>query len=250
MVRATFKDHFSAHAGEYAKFRPRYPKELFRYLAKIVPEKEIAWDCATGNGQAAVELAEYFTQVIATDASQQQIANAKPHGRVEYRVAPAEKSGMDPGAVDLITVAQALHWFDLDRFYLEARRVLKPGGIIAVWSYNLLEITPEIDTIINHYYYNVVGSFWPPERALVEKFDTLPFPFPEVETPQFAMALEWNLEHLLGYLGTWSATQRYIAANQQDPVESIRQDLSSTWGDAQQLRQVAWPLTLRLGRAT
>ena len=173
-----FKDHFSAHAVDYAAFRPHYPTELFRYLAGIVDEQKLAWDCATGNGQAAVELAELFERVIATDASAEQIANAQKHQKVEYRVATAETNGIDSLAIDLITVAQALHWFDLDRFYAETKRTLKPSGVIAAWTYNLLHITPEIDAIIGHYYSNVVGPFWPAERALVEKFDQLHFPSP------------------------------------------------------------------------
>jgi SAM-dependent methyltransferase len=244
----TFKDHFSAHAADYAKFRPHYPEALFRYLGSVVSERELAWDCATGNGQAAVALAGMFEHVIATDASAKQIAKAEPHARLEYRVASAENSGIDANKVDIITVAQALHWFDLDRFYSEAKRVLNPRGAIAVWAYNLLRIAPEIDTIVNHYYFNVVGSFWPPERALVEKFSELPFPFMEIATPSFDMVVQWNVEHLIGYLHTWSATQRYIAARNCDPLESVADELRSAWGDAKQLRPVAWPLTMRVGR--
>ena len=243
-----FKDHFSGHAADYARFRPQYPDELFRYLAGAAPSQQLAWDCATGNGQAAVALAGTFERVIATDASAEQIANATPHPKVEYRVAPAEISGIEEGTVDLLTVAQALHWFDLDRFYAETRRVLKERGVIAVWAYNLLEITPSIDAVVSHYYDDVVDAYWPPERRLVEKFGELPFPFEEIVAPQFEMRSEWNLEHLVGYLGTWSATQRFIAANQRDPLETIEGKLRSVWGDANQLRNVAWPLTLRVGR--
>lgn len=243
-----FKDHFSAQAADYARFRPRYPDVLFQYLASIAPERELAWDCATGNGQAAVALAGVFEHVIATDASGEQIANARPHLRVEYRIAPAENSGLDANKADLVTVAQALHWFDLTRFYSEANRVLKTGGVIAAWTYNLLHIAPPIDAVINHYYDTVVGAFWPPERRLVERFSELPFPFIEIAAPPFEMALEWTLEHLLGYLRTWSATQRFIEANGNDPLEGVGADLRSAWGDSGQLRRVVWPLTLRTGR--
>src|SRR6266511_1370413 len=162
--RMKFKDHFSAQAADYAKFRPGYPRELFDYLGSVAPSRQLAWDCGTGNGQAAVALASVFDRVIATDASERQITNAEPHERVEYRVAPAESSGIESETLDLIVVVQALHWFDLDRFYAEARRVLKVNGVLAASAYNLLHIEPAIDEIVSRYYYEVVGSLWPPER--------------------------------------------------------------------------------------
>jgi len=243
----SFKDHFSRQAADYAKFRPGYPQEVFDYLASVAPSRQLAWDCGTGNGQAAVGLATVFDHVIASDASKKQISNAQPHERVEYRVAPAENSGIKSGTVDLIMVAQALHWFDLDRFYAEARRVLKPHGPLAASAYNLLRVEPAIDEIVNRYYHEVVGAFWPPERALVEKFEELPFPFSEIQTPSFEMIGQWNLEHLLGYLRSWSATQRFIAANKRDPLEAIADDLRAAWGDPGQMRKVVWPVILRVG---
>jgi SAM-dependent methyltransferase len=243
-----FKDHFSRQAAEYAKFRPRYPEELFRYLATIAPGQQLAWDCATGNGQAAVALAELFGRVIATDASKRQIENAEAHARVEYRIAPAENSGIESNSVDLITVAQALHWFELERFDTEARRVLKPRGVVAAWAYKLAQIEPAIDAVVNHYYSDVVGAYWPHERGLVEKFEELAFSFSEIAAPPFEMVADWNAEHLIGYLHTWSATQRFIAVNQRDPLQDVEQDLRSAWGDAKELRRVVWPLTVRVGR--
>ena len=248
MTETGFKDHFSRQAAEYVKFRPRYPEELFRYWATIAPGKQLAWDCATGNGQAAVALAEVFERVIATDASERQIGNAEAHARINYRVAPAENSGIESHTVDLITVAQALHWFDLERFYPEARRVLKPRGVVAAWAYKLAQIEPTIDAVVNHYYSEVVGAYWPAERALVERFEELAFPFPELAAPPFEMTAEWNSEHLIGYLRTWSATQRFMAANQRDPLKEVQEDLRSAWGDPDQLRRVVWPLTVRVGR--
>jgi SAM-dependent methyltransferase len=244
----TFKDHFSKQAADYAKFRPRYPPELFEFLGGLAPSRTLAWDCATGNGQAAVGLARVFDHVVATDASKKQITNAEPHRRVNYRVAPAEDSGIDSASVDLIMVAQALHWFDLDRFYTEVRRVLKTNGILAASAYNLLTIEPAIDAIVNHYYYEVVGPFWPPERKLVEQFADLPFPFREVEPPKFEMTARWKLDRLIGYLRTWSSTQRFIAAKNSDPLEEITDQLRDAWGDPQQIRDVTWPLTVRAGR--
>jgi SAM-dependent methyltransferase len=243
----SFKDHFSVQAADYAKFRPRYPREMFEYLGTIAPTRKLAWDCGTGNGQAAVGLASVFDRVIATDASEKQIANAQPHERVDYHVAPAENSGIDSAIIDLIMVAQALHWFDLDRFYAEARRVLKPRGVLAASAYNLLTIGPAIDEIVNRYYYEVVGPFWPPELKLVEQFADLPFPFSEIQAPSFEMIGQWNLEHLVGYLRSWSATQRFMAAKGADPLEQITDELRRAWGNPQQARSVSWPLTLRVG---
>src|SRR5207247_2646694 len=256
----TFKDHFWKQAADYARFRPRYPREMFEYLGRIAPSGALAGDDATGNGQAAVGLAAVFERVIATDASEKQIANAEPHERVEYRVAPAEESGLESGTIDLIMVAQALHWFDLPmvaqalhwfdlpRFYKEVPRVLKSKGVFAASAYKFFHITPEIDRLVNHRYYDeVVGSFWPPERALVEKFEELPFPFSEIQTPPFEMIAQWNLEHLLGYLRSWSATQRFIAAKNRDPLEIIAGELRAAWGDAKEPRRVVWPLRLRVG---
>jgi SAM-dependent methyltransferase len=243
----TFKDHFSTQAADYAKFRPGYPQELFDYLGSIVPSRRLAWDCGTGNGQAAVRLASVFDRVIATDASEKQIANAQTHDGVDYRVAPAENCGIQSGTVDLITVAQALHWFDLDRFYDEARRVLWPDGILAASAYNLLHIEPAIDNVVNRYYYEVMGPFWPPERRLVEQFNGLPFPFREIDPPKFEMTAQWNLDHLIGYLRSWSSTQRFIAAKGSDPLGQINDELREVWGDSEKMRRVIWPLVVRVG---
>jgi SAM-dependent methyltransferase len=208
----SFKAHFSKQAAGYTRFRPTYPQQLFDYLGNIAPSRQLAWDCGTGNGQAAVGLGSVFDSVIATDASEKQITNAALHERLDYRVAPAEDSGIDSGTVDLIMVAQALHWFDLSRFYAEAQRVLKPDGVLAASAYNLLQIEPVIDKVVNRYYYEVIGSFWPPERKLVERFADLPFTFHKIDPPKFEMRALWNLDHLVGYLRTWSSTQRFIAA--------------------------------------
>jgi len=244
----TFKDHFSKQAADYAKFRPTYPQELFDYLGSIAPSRQLAWDCGTGSGQAAVGLASAFDRIIATDASEKQIANAQSYERVEYRVAPAENSGIGSKTIDLIMVAQALHWFDRDRFYAEARRVLKADGILAASAYNLLHIEKPIDEVVNRYYYEVVGPFWPPERRLVEQFADLPFPFQEIDPPKFEMTADWNLDHLLGYLGTWSSTQRFIAAKGSDPLEQIFDALSRSWGEPGQTRTISWPIVIRIGR--
>lgn len=220
---------------------------MFEYLGRIAPSRQLAWDCGTGNGQAAVGLGAVFDRVIATDASEKQIANTQSHERVDYRVAPAESSSLESNTVDLLMVAQALHWFELDRFYAEARRILKPDGVLAATAYNLLQISPGIDQVLNRYYYEIVGPFWPAERALVERFRELPFPFQEKKTPSFQMNANWNMEHLLGYLRSWSATQGFMAARGKDPLEQIRGELHSIWGNRRQRRRVTWPLILRVG---
>jgi SAM-dependent methyltransferase len=220
---------------------------MFQYLGSVAPSRELAWDCATGNGQAAVELAEVFDRVIATDASENQIANAQSHEGVAYRLAPAEQSGLESSSVDLIMVAQALHWFDLHRFFAEARRVLKINGVLAASAYNLLQIEPTIDAVVSRYYREIVGPFWPPERDLVEIFAEIPFPFHEIDSPDFAITAHWNLNHLVGYLRSWSSTQRFIAAKQLDPLNEISDELHAAWGNEKQTRQAIWPLTLRVG---
>ncbi len=246
-----FKDYFSSHATDYAQFRPRYPNELFAYLAEIAPSRGRAWDCATGNGQTARALGEFFAEVIATDGSQTQLDQAAPHERVVYRRAVAEDSGLADASCDLITVSQALHWFNLDKFYAEARRVLRPGGGLAVWSYDLLNVTPEIDAALQHFYQDLVGPYWAPERELVEKgYRTIPFPFVELAPPVFEMTAHWSLLHLLGYLRTWSATQNFIKANHYDPLPEVGEDLQTLWGDPAAEREINWPLGMRVGRQT
>jgi SAM-dependent methyltransferase len=245
----SFKDHFSQRAGDYAKFRPRYPRELFEFVAAHAPGCDLALDCATGNGQAALALAEFFDRVTAVDASETQIANATHHARVEYRVASAEAARLENDSCDAVTVAQALHWLDLDAFYAEAKRLLKPRGVLAVWAYNYLRISPEIDAPIRRLHDQIVGPFWPAERHIVGRgYRDLPFPFRELETPPFRMQTAWTLDHLLGYLRTWSATQRFVATNGNDPVEIIEPDLQRAWGDVAE-RSAIWPLTTRIGLA-
>jgi ubiquinone/menaquinone biosynthesis C-methylase UbiE len=245
----TFKDHFSSESPNYARFRPRYRRELFTYLARLAPGHRLAWDCATGNGQAAIPLSEFFDRVIATDASEEQIGSAIPATRIEYRVAKAEETGLEATSCDLITVAQALHWFDLPAFYAEAKRVLKPEGVLAVWSYNLLRIDPAVDAVVNHFYAETVGPFWPAERKIVENgYRRLPFPFDEINTPEFSMTAEWSVDTLFGYLRTWSASKRYQQTLGQDPVTLIEDELRDAWPDSEKPIHVRWPLAIRVGR--
>lgn len=243
-----FKDYFSTHSVAYAKYRPRYPASLFEYLSAVAPQHERAWDCATGNGQAALGLASFFEQVIATDASQSQLESALRHERISYRVATAGRTDIEAATVDLVTVAQALHWFDLDAFYAEAKRVLKPLGVLAVWAYNLLEIEPEIDAKINAFYGETVGPFWPPERHLIEDgYSSIAFPFRELNPPPVQMEARWNLPDLAGYLRTWSATKRFTGERGYDPVTDLTNELLPIWGVPDREKLVRWPLSVRVG---
>ncbi|HXA09914.1 MAG TPA: class I SAM-dependent methyltransferase [Chthoniobacterales bacterium] len=245
-----FKDHFSRQATDYAKFRPQYPRALFQFIAALAPNDRVALDGATGNGQAAVALAEFFQKVIALDASPDQIARAQPNERVEYRVAAAESTGLAAHSCAALTVAQALHWFERDAFYAEARRILLPGGVLAVWAYNELRITPGVDALVRRFHDDIVGPYWPVERKIVGRgYRNLPFPFAEIEPPELEIEVRWSLRHLLGYLRTWSATQRFLAAEGRDPVDEVARDLEAAWGDAATERPAIWPLTIRIGRA-
>ncbi|MFE4104937.1 class I SAM-dependent methyltransferase [Almyronema epifaneia] len=244
-----FKDHFSSQASDYAKYRPRYPDQLFLYLSTLCPEHMLAWDCGTGNGQAAVSLTPYFERVIATDASEAQLAQAIAHEQVLYQVATAENNGIASHTVDLVIAAQALHWFNHERFYAEVKRSLKPDGVIAVWCYALMQISPTIDRFVQHFYYKIIGPYWPTERQLIEdRYQTLSFPFKAIAAPAFQMEATWTFEQMLGYLNTWSATQRFLRRRQLHPVELIRDDLAQAWGDLDASKRVVWPLYLRLGK--
>ncbi len=256
MKPTRFKDLFSNNSKEYASSRPKYPRSLFEFLMGLVQHRNLAWDCATGNGQAAVLLSEYFEQVIATDASKEQIENAEPRNNIRYEVFPAESTTLADNSVDLITIAQALHWFDLDRFYKEAKRVLRKGdkgcdGLIAAWAYGLHSVSPQIDNIMHSLYEDILGEYWPKERKIVEnKYRDIPFPFEEIDPPNFQIELDWSLSELIGYLYTWSSVQKFIQRNNSDPVKQVYDDLALAWGEENTLhkRKVVWPIYMRLGR--
>jgi len=247
----TFPDHFSDHAQRYEAYRPTYPDSLFAYLASLVYAHELAWDCATGNGQAALGLTPHFRTIIATDASPQQIAKASTHKQITYAVALADRTPLSEGSVDIVTVASAFHWLDFARFYGEVRRVAKPNGILACWGYKVPTVTPEVDAIVHRLDAEVLRGFWLPQTKLaVECYRTIPFPFDEIGTPPFRMTKEWNLDKIMGFLGTWSASLRYRAQAGREPMDEIRDELVGAWGDPLQERQVAWDLFMRVGRIT
>jgi SAM-dependent methyltransferase len=249
----TFPDHFSGSAATYAAHRPTYPPALFAWLADAAPARGHAWDCATGSGQAAVALAAHFARVTATDASAVQLAHATAHERVSYAVAPAEASGLPDASVDLVTVAQALHWFRRDAFWREARRVLVPRGVVAVWSYDDLTLdAPAADAAFQAYVRAVLGPDWPAERVLVGAgYRALELPFDELDVPAFPLERAWTLDALLGYVRSWSATARHVARTGRDPVPGLRDVLAAAWpgGDPRTPVTARWLLVVRAGRA-
>jgi len=249
-VAGAYKDHFSTRAADYAAFRPRYPVALVEHLASIAPARGLVLDAGCGTGQLSVLLAQRFERVIATDASAAQIAHAEPHERVVYRVAPAERSGLDDAGADLVTVAQAAHWFALDSFYAEVRRVLRPGGVLALITYGVIEADGEVGAVLKHFYYDVFGPFWPPERRHVESgYRTLPFPFEELTAPPLAMRATWPLDGLIGYVDTWSAVRQAEKTLGREPMMRLTEALQAVWGDPAAVREISWPLAIRLGRA-
>jgi SAM-dependent methyltransferase len=244
-----FKDHFSGHANVYREARPTYPPALFAWLAEQAPDRELAWDCGCGNGQATVALAEHFTRVIGTDPSANQVAGAEPRANVGYRVESGERSSLSRASASLVTVAQALHWFEFDAFYAQVRRVLKPRGLFAAWSYADCRIDPAVDRVKDRLYVDLTGPYWPAERAYVDAgYRTLPFPFVEIAAPAFPMIARWEVEHFLAYLRSWSATQRYIKAKGEDPVGLVEPELRAAWGDPARVRDVQWLFHVRVGR--
>ena len=244
-----FKDHFSVQADRYTRFRPRYPRRLFEFLATLPARPERAWDCRTGNCQAALGLGEYFAEVVATGPSARQIAHAEKHPKVRYLISAAEQPPLANDSVDLITVAQALHWFDLERFYAEVRRVARPGGVVAAWGYELATITPVIDQVVRHLYSDLLGKYWPPERQTTEtRYATVAFPFRELPGPTLESKAQWHLDALQGYLGTWSSVQKYIEWHAANPLDQAHDDLAAVWGSPERIRRVTWPLFLRVGR--
>lgn len=243
-----FPDHFSARATGYAKYRPRYPAELFAWLAASAPDRRRAWDCATGSGQAAVGLLVHFQEVIASDPSVPQLVAGHRNRTTHYAAMTGEDSALASASVSAVTLAQALHWLDAPRFFREARRVLVPGGVVAVWSYGLLQVNPAVDTVIARLHHDTLRDYWPAERALVETgYAGVELPFAELTPPPLQMEARWSLEHLLGYLGTWSGVVRLIAATGVDPLAEVGETLRKVWDPEESTKLIRWPLTIRAG---
>ncbi len=241
------KDNFSTQSDQYAKYRPKYPNDFFDYLGTIIKNKHVAWDCGTGNGQVAIELAKRFTMVYATDISVAQLAQAQQLPNVIYSVQAAEKTNFPNDFFDLITVAQAIHWFDFEKFYGEIKRTAKPNATLVVMGYGKIEVSPEIDTIISDFYKNTIGNYWDKERKYIDElYKTIPFPFEEIETPSFSISYNWSLDHFMGYLGTWSAVKHYINDTMQNPLDVIENQLEDLW-ERDVVKKIKFPLLLRIG---
>ncbi len=241
------KDRFSSVSGNYSRFRPVYPADLIEYVCSLTPERDAAWDCGTGNGQLAAALSVYFKEVQATDISAEQLAQAPKLPNIRYRIASAESMLFGKQQFDLITVAQAIHWFDMDTFYKEVYRCLKPTGIIAVMGYGLLQVNERIDPIINHLYKDVLGNYWDKERKYIDElYQTIPFPFQELNCPHFQMNYQWSLDQLKGYLSTWSAVKLFEKQEGSDPLELIWPDILHFWSEGKE--QVRFRILLRVGR--
>ena len=242
------KDNFSKQSNLYAQFRPGYPKELFQFLMPLVPVKNAAWDCGTGNGQVAVKLSEYINEVYATDLSASQINNAAKRKNIIYSVENAEETSLPGNKFDLITVAQAIHWFDFKNFYQQVDRTLKQEGIIAIMGYDVFRINEKVDFLIDKFYRETTGPYWDDERKYVEEhYRTIPFPFKEIHTPDFSMNYNWEFDQVIGYLNTWSAVQHYIRKNNENPVDKFSINLKKVWGNVLK-RKVSFPVFMRTGR--
>lgn len=245
----TFKDYFSSQAKEYAQHRPSYPEAMFAYLAALAPSRELAWDCGTGNGQAALALADRFQKVIATDASAAQIENAFSHEKIEYRVEPSEKTTISANSVDLITVGTAVHWFDFEAFYREVRRVGKRDGILAAWTYSFPIIEPEVDRWLEHFYWETLAGFWPKRiHYLEERYETLPFPFEEIKPPEFEMKATWEVDNVLGFLASWSAVRKLLETQGESAFDEPAKELEHIWRKGAKKREIRWPLHFRIGK--
>jgi ubiquinone/menaquinone biosynthesis C-methylase UbiE len=241
------KDNFSTQSALYAQYRPSYPPILFEYLVSIVSNKNTAWDCGTGNGQSAAALSKYFKKIIAADISSKQIDNAEKAPNIFYSVQPSEHTNIESNSVDLVTVAQAIHWFNFEKFYTEVKRVATQHAFIAVWAYSLLKIDETIDQLIRDHHFNFLGSYWDTERKYVDdEYKSIPFPFEKINTPQFFIEKYWSLEELEGYLNTWSALQKFIGIKNYNPVPSLINSIKSHWV-AEEKRKIIFPIHLLLG---
>jgi ubiquinone/menaquinone biosynthesis C-methylase UbiE len=240
---------FSGVAKSYSAARPGYPAELFAWLASVVVKREVAWDAATGSGQAAVRLADHFARVVASDRSRAQLLHARDRARVAYRVALSEESGLPASSVDLVAVAAALHWFDRPRFYDEVRRVTRGGGVLAAWTYHVAHVEPPFDEILGPFYRDVVGPYFASGARLVDdRYETLALPGRALETPSLVVSARWTVAQVLDFVRTWSGVQSFAQATGVDPVAALAPRLASLPGAPESVHEIRWPLYLRASR--
>ncbi|MEO1655937.1 MAG: class I SAM-dependent methyltransferase [Bacteroidota bacterium] len=243
----SYKDNFSTQSSQYQKFRPHYSPEIYAFILEQSLGKALLWDCATGNGQVVRALAPHFQKVWASDASAAQLSKAPAIPNVHYHQGLASESGLAAQSCDLITVAQALHWFAEDAFYDEVRRVARPGAQLITWGYGLMHIQPQVDALVSYVYKDILGDkFWDPERKLVEaKYETIYFPFENLASPTFQITYEWNLEQVLGYINTWSAFQKYLVQSSENPLEALRSEFEKVWGPQLESKRVTWDIFMK-----
>jgi ubiquinone/menaquinone biosynthesis C-methylase UbiE len=244
------KDNFSNQAATYAQFRPTYPKSLFDFILQHVDNKQVAWDCATGNGQAASVLADYFERVEATDISQKQLDNAVKKSNINYSIQAAENTQFPDNSFDLITVAQAVHWFNFDAFNAEIKRVAKPNAIVAIWGYGTLSFDEKaLNNCFMDFYWNKIGKYWDKERAHIDNhYADIPFPFEKIGTPQYSMLFKWRQPEFEGYLNTWSSIQNFKKAHKDaTPIDDFMLDISAYW-DEFETKIVRFPIFMTVGR--
>ena len=245
--KCIMKDFFSTQSELYATYRPVYPDALYQFIYAHLHSSDAAWDCATGNGQVARELAKHFQKVYATDISEKQLAHAAYADNIVYSISRAEKTNFNDNQFDLITVGQALHWFHVDEFYKEVNRIAKENALLTVWGYGVCNVDHEIDELFLDFYHNIVGPYWDEARRQVEnEYRDIPFPFMQIETPKFFIQADWPLEAFLGYLSTWSATQKYIKMKGHNPVEQFFLGLKKFW-EAGEVRRVTFPMFVKMG---
>ncbi|MCU0405054.1 MAG: methyltransferase domain-containing protein [Chitinophagaceae bacterium] len=248
MLPAKIKDLFSGHAGDYAQFRPKYPEAFVKYISRLVKYRGVVWDCACGNGQLSLPLAEHFQLVLASDVSEKQVAAAPGHEGILYTVQPAEQTDFPDEFFDMVVVGQAIHWFNLEAFYKEANRVMGPNAVIAAIGYGLMRISPEVDAVLHHFYKNITGPYWEPERKYIdEAYQNLPFPFEPIDVPAFEMPCQWNFAQMMGYLNTWTVVKRYEQEKGVNPLSLVEKDLEQAWG-GEGIRKVVFPLFVKAGR--
>ena len=237
---------FTRQAKQYVTHRPTYPEELINYLVSLVKVRERVWDCATGNGQLACLLAPHFEEVQATDISEEQLRNAKLHKKIIYSHSPAEKTNFKGNYFDLITVAQAVHWFNFGEFYAEVNRIAKHGAVLAIVGYGQVQVTPPINKVMEGFYWDMFGKYFTDNRQFVEKrYETIPFPYHELKAPEFSIKLKWTLKDMHGYLRTWSPVVKFMTEYRQDPTVKVIKQLEELWEDEQ---QVSFPVFLRVGK--